>query len=109
MAKQAVEKLDTVRIAATEAWGDLLRAKADDVWDWPGARCMLEPGADGEEVMRPSDAWFEAGLEMLHTPARAAMLAGLVQTAGSAVHSTVSSLFLHPLTLLLLPRPSYSR
>ncbi len=85
MAKQAVEKLDVVRGAATSAWGDLLAANADQVWSWPGARCMH----DGTE-MRPSSEWFSAGLELLRTPARAAMLGGLVQTAGSAVHSSVS-------------------
>ncbi|CAK9785549.1 ARM repeat-containing protein [Cutaneotrichosporon oleaginosum] len=83
MAKQALEKLDVVRGAATAAWGDLLAANADSVWSWPGARCML----DGSQ-MRPSPEWFTAGLELLRTPARAAMLSGLVQIAGSAVHSS---------------------
>lgn len=93
MAKQALEKLDVVRGAATGAWGDLLAANADSVWTWPGARCMLDSGE-----MRPSSEWFSAGLDMLRTPARTAMLAGLVLSTGSAVHSSVSLLSLssHP-------------
>ncbi|GMK59904.1 hypothetical protein CspeluHIS016_0901210 [Cutaneotrichosporon spelunceum] len=83
IAKQALEKLDVVRGASTAAWGNLLAANADAVWSWHGARCML----DGAQ-MRPSSEWFGAGLDLLRTPARATMLAGLVQTTGSAVHSS---------------------
>ncbi|BEJ12462.1 hypothetical protein CspHIS471_0209220 [Cutaneotrichosporon sp. HIS471] len=100
MAKQALEKLDVVRGASTVAWGDLLAANADVVWAWPGPRCML----DGKQ-MRPNSEWFGAGLELLRTPARAAMLAGVVQTAGSAVHSS-SDRAAVPLTRWLAALPA---
>lgn len=77
IAKQGFEKLEVLRDAATEAWGVLLAADADAVWHWSAARAILPD--------TPSAQWFTAGLALLDTPARPSILAGLIQTAGSAV------------------------
>lgn len=81
IAKQAVEKLDVVRDAATAAWQRLLDAQADSAWEWPAAREMDH---------KPSTAWFTAGLTLLDTPARPVFLAGLIQSTGSNVRASVS-------------------
>jgi hypothetical protein len=81
IAKQAFEKLDLLREAATEAWQVLLDAKADLMWDWPAARCMRG---------QASSEWFISGLELLGTAARTTVLAGLVQCTGSNVRAIVS-------------------
>lgn len=101
IAKQAFEKLDVVREAATEAWGVLLAAAADRVWDWPGAGAMATADAAGRRCVRPSAEWFSAGLALLSTPVHATVVAGLVQSAGAVVHST-SERCLRPLVPWLL-------
>lgn len=85
--KQAFEKLDVVRDAATDAWGELLHARADRVWSWPSADAMAVKEA-GARLVRPSAEWFTFGLEVLRTPVRPTAVAGLVQSAGAVVHST---------------------
>lgn len=87
IAKQAFEKLDVVREAATEAWSVLLAADADKVWDWPGAEAMATTES-GERRVRPSAEWFSAGLALLQTSIHASVAAGIVQSAGAVVHST---------------------
>jgi len=83
IAKQAFEKLDVLREAATAAWAVLLEANADTIWSWPAARAMHS---------KPPIEWFTSGLAILDTPARAAALAGLVQSTGSTVRASVSCL-----------------
>lgn len=92
IAKQAFEKLDVLREAATDAWKVLLDAKADLTWEWPAARCM-----EGKR----SAEWFTSGLDLLATPARTTVLAGLVQSAGSTARAIVSCI---PSLVLTLSR-----
>lgn len=87
IAKQAFEKLDVVREASTGAWGVLLAAGADGVWNWPGADSMAIT-ENGERHVRPSVEWFSSGLALFQTSIHASLVAGLVQSAGAVVHST---------------------
>lgn len=107
IAKQAFEKLDVVREAATEAWGVLLETNAGQVWDWPGANSMAVSEGN-EQRVRPSAEWFTAGLELLATPMHATVVAGLVQSAGAVVHST-SERCLRPLVPWLESHPEHTK
>ncbi|KAL1413220.1 hypothetical protein Q8F55_000973 [Vanrija albida] len=87
--KQALEKLQVVRDASTTTWAVLLEAKADEVWDWPGANVFAM--AQGPSDPRHADQWFSAGLEVFRTRYRPAAVSGILQSAGGSVSSTERS------------------
>ncbi|TXT16051.1 hypothetical protein VHUM_00554 [Vanrija humicola] len=86
--KQALEKLQVVRDASTTTWAVLLEAKADTVWDWPGANVFATAQtSDGHHA----DQWFSSGLEIFRTRYRPAAVSGILQSAGGSVSSTERS------------------
>lgn len=87
VAKQAFEKLDVLREAATQAWGLLISANVSAVWTWEEASATASSNG-----VKLSSEWFTSGLALLKTPSRPVVVAGIIQSAGGNVRASVGLL-----------------